>query len=121
MSTAYNPANEAFYVIALEKCNIYTKSSAWWEPGKSFYGGGTRRVPDETPQKVLRAIDTQNGKIVWEYPAGRRGRELGRRTIDKRRVESSLVTMPEPWLLWTPPPESRSGIFIQINFGSRRR
>lgn len=68
MSTAYNPQTKLFYVMALEKCNIYTKSSAWWEPGKSFYGGGTRRVPDETPQKVLRALDIQSGKIVWEYP-----------------------------------------------------
>jgi len=67
-STAYNPATGLFYVLALESCNIYTKSSAWWEPGKSFYGGGTRRVPDETGEKFLRAIELQTGKIVWEVP-----------------------------------------------------
>lgn len=68
MSTAYNPATGLFYVMAQESCNIYTKSDSWWEPGKSFYGGGTRRVPGETPEKFLRAIDIQTGKIVWELP-----------------------------------------------------
>ncbi|HYM12391.1 MAG TPA: PQQ-dependent dehydrogenase, methanol/ethanol family, partial [Bryobacterales bacterium] len=68
MSTAYNPSTGLFYVMALERCNIYTKSSAWWEPGKSFYGGGTRRVPGEAGEKILRAIDIQTGKIVWEVP-----------------------------------------------------
>lgn len=68
MSTAYNSQTRLFYVMALEKCNIYTKSSAWWEPGKSFYGGGTRRVPDEIPRKVLRALEVESGRIVWEYP-----------------------------------------------------
>lgn len=68
MSTAYNPSTGLFYVMAQESCNIYTKSSAWWEPGKSFYGGGTRRVPGEVREKFLRAIDIQTGKIVWELP-----------------------------------------------------
>ncbi len=68
MSSAYSPTTGLFYVMALESCNIYTKSSAWWEPGKSFYGGGTTKVPGETSQKVLRAIDIQTGKIAWEIP-----------------------------------------------------
>ena len=68
MSTAYNPATGLYYVMALEKCGIYTKSSAWWEPGKSFYGGGTRQIPGEPGQKFLRALNIQTGKIVWEYP-----------------------------------------------------
>jgi alcohol dehydrogenase (cytochrome c) len=67
-SSAYNPATELFYVMALESCGIYTKSDAWWEPGKSFYGGGTRRVPGETPERFLRALDIQTGKTVWEIP-----------------------------------------------------
>jgi alcohol dehydrogenase (cytochrome c) len=54
--------------MAEEACNIYTKSSAWWEPGKSFYGGGTRMIPGEPPEKVLRALDLETGKIVWEVP-----------------------------------------------------
>ncbi len=67
-SSAYNPATGLFYVVALESCEIYTKSSAWWEPGKSFYGGGSRHVPGETSHKFLRAIDVQTGKIAWEVP-----------------------------------------------------
>jgi PQQ-dependent dehydrogenase (methanol/ethanol family) len=68
MSTAYNPEIGLFYVMALEKCVIYSKSPEQWERGKSFYGGGTREVPDEPGRKYLRAIDVQTGKTVWEYP-----------------------------------------------------
>jgi alcohol dehydrogenase (cytochrome c) len=68
MSTAYNPATGLFYVMATESCAIYTKSAAWWEPGKSFYGGGARRVPGESNERFLRAIDIQTGKIAWEVP-----------------------------------------------------
>lgn len=68
MSTAYNPATRLFYVTALESCSVYSKSGAWWEPGKSFYGGGTRRPPGEVGEKVLRAIHPETGKIAWEVP-----------------------------------------------------
>jgi alcohol dehydrogenase (cytochrome c) len=68
MSTAYNPGTGLFYLQTMEKCEIYTKSSAWWEPGESFYGGGNREIPGEPGQKFLRALDLQTGKIVWEYP-----------------------------------------------------
>jgi alcohol dehydrogenase (cytochrome c) len=67
MSSSYSPATGLFYVMALEKCNIYSKSSAWWERGKSFYGGATRDVLGEPGAKYLRAIDIQTGRIVWEY------------------------------------------------------
>lgn len=67
MSTAYNPTTGLFYVMALEKCVIYSKSPEPWERGKSFYGGGTRDVPDEAGKKYLRALDLQTGKIVWQY------------------------------------------------------
>jgi alcohol dehydrogenase (cytochrome c) len=67
-SSAYNPSTGLFYVMAVESCNIYTKSDAWWEQGKSFYGGGTRRVPGETSERFLRALDIQTGKMVWEIP-----------------------------------------------------
>ena len=68
MSTAYNPETGLFYLQTMEKCEIYNKSSAWWEPGESFYGGGNRAIPGEPGQKFLRALDLQTGKIVWEYP-----------------------------------------------------
>jgi PQQ-dependent dehydrogenase (methanol/ethanol family) len=68
MSSSFSPQTGLFYVMALEKCTLYTKSAAWWQPGESFYGGDTRDVPGEKPQKFLRAIDIQTGKIVWEIP-----------------------------------------------------
>ena len=45
MSTAYNPATGLFYAMALEKCNVFSKSPAWWKQGDSFYGGGARQAP----------------------------------------------------------------------------
>lgn len=77
MSTAFHPATGLFYVMALEKCNIYVKSSAWWEPGKSFYGGAVRAVPGEQPQKVLRAIEVETGRIAWEYKQAGPGNTWG--------------------------------------------
>jgi alcohol dehydrogenase (cytochrome c) len=66
-STAFHPGTGLFYLMALEKCNIYMKSDAVWHAGESYYGGETRRVPDEVPRKFLRALDIQTGKIVWEH------------------------------------------------------
>ncbi len=77
MSTAYNPKTGLFYFMALEACNIFTKSDAWWEQGKSFYGGGTKRVPGETRQKFLRAINPVTRKIAWEVPQNGRGNTWG--------------------------------------------
>ena len=44
------------------------KNSQWFELGKSFYGGTTRRVAVEGGGKFLRALDLQTGKLVWEVP-----------------------------------------------------
>ena len=55
-------------MFAEESCNIYTKNDEWWEAGKSFYGGGTRRAPGEPGGKFLQQIDIQTGKTVWERP-----------------------------------------------------
>jgi alcohol dehydrogenase (cytochrome c) len=68
MSTAFNPVTGLFYVMALEKCEIYSKFAAVWEAGKSYYGGTARQVPGEKGQQYLRAIDPATGKIAWEYP-----------------------------------------------------
>ena len=67
MSTAYSAGTGLFYLVALEKCNIFSKNSEWWKPGESFYGGSARPVASEEPRKYLRAIDPNTGKIVWEY------------------------------------------------------
>ena len=67
-STAFNPATKLFYLMAEESCGIFTKSPQWWEQGKSFYGGATRRSPGDVRRKYLRALDVANGGIAWEIP-----------------------------------------------------
>jgi len=72
-SNAYSPVTGLFYMFAEESCNIYSKNDQWWEAGKSFYGGGTRRAPgDGGPSgpdgKSLKAIDIQTGRTAFEIP-----------------------------------------------------
>ncbi len=67
MSTSYNPGTGLFYLMALEKCNIFSKNSEWWKQGESFYGGSAREDRTQRPRKYLRALDPQTGRIVWEY------------------------------------------------------
>jgi len=68
-SNAYSPATGLFYLFAQESCNIYSKNDQWWEAGKSFYGGGSRRAPgDDASGKSLKAIDIQTGRTKWEIP-----------------------------------------------------
>jgi alcohol dehydrogenase (cytochrome c) len=67
-STAYLPSTGLYYMQTLEKCNIYSESPAEWKPGEEYLGGAQRKVPGELPQKILRAIDIQTGKVVWELP-----------------------------------------------------
>jgi alcohol dehydrogenase (cytochrome c) len=75
-SNAYNPATGLFYLMALEKCNIYTKADAVWTAGESYYGGDTREVPAK-PRKFLRAINLETGKIAWEIPQTGRAQSWG--------------------------------------------
>jgi alcohol dehydrogenase (cytochrome c) len=67
MSTAYHSGTGLFYLMALEKCNVFNKNAEWWKQGQSFYGGSARPVAAEIPRKFLRAIDPQTGKIAWQY------------------------------------------------------
>lgn len=76
-SNAYNPATGFFYLMALEKCNIYTKADAVWTAGESYYGGDARDVPGETGRKFLRAINLETGKIAWEIPQTGRAQSWG--------------------------------------------
>jgi alcohol dehydrogenase (cytochrome c) len=67
-SSAFNPATGLFYLMASEGCAVYQKNSQWFELGKSFYGGTTRRLDVEGGGKFLRALDLRTGKLVWEIP-----------------------------------------------------
>jgi PQQ-dependent dehydrogenase (methanol/ethanol family) len=76
-SNAYSAATGLFYLMALEKCNVYTKAAAVWTAGESYYGGDTRNVPGEEGQKFLRAISLVTGKIAWEIPQTGRASSWG--------------------------------------------
>jgi alcohol dehydrogenase (cytochrome c) len=67
-SASYLPSTGLYYLQTVEKCDIYSESSAQWQSGETFLGGSQKPVAGETPRKVLRAIDTQTGKVVWELP-----------------------------------------------------
>ena len=58
-STAYNPDEKLFYVMAVEDCNLYRQSGSWFVPYND---------PANPPQKVLRALDIETGRVVWEVP-----------------------------------------------------
>jgi len=76
-STSFSPSTGLYYVQALEKCTVYTRTPETWRAGQSFYGGSTRQTGDETGQKVLRAIDVRTGAIAWEVPQTGRGSSWG--------------------------------------------
>ena len=65
-STSFNPATGLYYVQTNDKCGIFTKTPMEWEAGKGFMGGSFKQAPDEPAQRILRAIDIQTGKTVWE-------------------------------------------------------
>ncbi len=77
MSTAYHPGTRLFYLVALEKCNVFSKNSVWWKQGESFYGGAARPVAQESPRKFVRAIDLETGKIAWEREQAGPGERWG--------------------------------------------
>ena len=58
MSVAYSDSTKLFYVQALEACGIYVKPPAW----------KSKIIDLEPGQKVLRAIDLETGRRVWEVP-----------------------------------------------------
>jgi len=66
-----------FFLQTLEKCNVYVKSPDTWEAGKAYFGGTVRGVVGDNPQKVLRAIEFQTGKIKWELPQKGRAESWG--------------------------------------------
>ena len=68
MSTAYHPGTGLFYLSALEKCNVYTKTPMAWKAGEGYLAAAPSRCPDESPQKILRAIDIETDEIAWEFP-----------------------------------------------------
>jgi alcohol dehydrogenase (cytochrome c) len=67
-SPSYNPDTGLFYVLALERCDIFFAKPRKFEPGQTFYNTGTTRPPTEKDQKILLALSPTDGKAVWRYP-----------------------------------------------------
>jgi alcohol dehydrogenase (cytochrome c) len=67
-STSFNPATGLYYVQTNDKCGIFTKIPMEWAAGKGYMGGSFAQAHDEPAQRILRAIDIQTGKVVWEFP-----------------------------------------------------
>jgi alcohol dehydrogenase (cytochrome c) len=67
-STSFNPTTGLYYVQTNDKCGVFTKIPMTWEAGKGYMGGSFAQAHDEPAQRVLRAIDIQTGKVVWEVP-----------------------------------------------------
>jgi alcohol dehydrogenase (cytochrome c) len=67
-STSFNPATGLYYVQTNDKCGIFTRTPMNWQAGRGFMGGSFRQAPNEPAQRVLRAIDIQTGRVVWELP-----------------------------------------------------
>jgi len=65
-STSYDPDSSLYFVQAIESCGVYMKRPVDWQAGRGFMGGSSRNAPAMQPQRVLRAIDINTGKIVWE-------------------------------------------------------
>ncbi len=68
MSPSYNASTGLFYLPTLEQCDIYSSSVKEPKPMIGFAGTGGEQIPAEPGQLLLRAIDPQTGKRVWEYP-----------------------------------------------------
>ncbi len=57
-ATAFSPVTRLYYVMALEKCVVKLAPGSW-----------KKEPPKEEPaMKVLRALDIESGKVVWEKP-----------------------------------------------------
>jgi alcohol dehydrogenase (cytochrome c) len=71
-SPSFNPATGLFYMQTNEMCSVYSKRDpGTWTVGREYLGGTQRRAPstpEATPQRILRAIDIQTGKVTWELP-----------------------------------------------------
>ena len=68
-SPSYNPATGLYYVQTFEKCSVYTKRDPGaWAGGQANTWAGRNGAAPEKPQRILKAIDLQTGKVVWELP-----------------------------------------------------
>jgi alcohol dehydrogenase (cytochrome c) len=75
-STAWAPDTGLYYVQTEDKCGLFTRVDVEWEAGKGYMGGSFAPAP-EPAQRLLRAIDIQQGKTVWEVAQAGRASSWG--------------------------------------------
>src|SRR6185503_9692514 len=95
MSTSYHPLTRLFYVMAVENCSVYRtgmfgggagrgaaagaraggapppdrgRRGGASDAGTAVFGGTFNTGPNAAGTQVLRALDIETGKIVWEIP-----------------------------------------------------
>jgi alcohol dehydrogenase (cytochrome c) len=67
-SPSYSPRTGLFYVAARDKPSIYVRSEAVYKPGGYFLGGGERELDASQSSGAIRALDTETGRVRWEFP-----------------------------------------------------
>ncbi|HET9406383.1 MAG TPA: PQQ-dependent dehydrogenase, methanol/ethanol family [Candidatus Sulfotelmatobacter sp.] len=67
-SPSYNPDTGLLYVMALESCSLVYSREQTFTVGQTFYGTGSRHVPDEHAHKILLAYSIPDTKLAWRYP-----------------------------------------------------
>ena len=85
-STAFSPATGLYYVQALEKCTVYTRSPSTWQAGRSFYSGSTRNVEGEAGAESAARAGHSDRRGAMGGAAGRTGHVVGRRPGHGRRA-----------------------------------
>jgi PQQ-dependent dehydrogenase (methanol/ethanol family) len=55
---AFSPVTRLYYLMALEKCEVKLSAGSW----------AAEHPQKETAKQYLRALNIENGKIVWEVP-----------------------------------------------------
>jgi alcohol dehydrogenase (cytochrome c) len=67
-SPSFHPETGLFYVMSVERCDLYTSSARPYTKGECYSGTGVDLASSEHGQFVLRAIDIQTGAVRWEIP-----------------------------------------------------
>ena len=68
-SPSYIPSTGLFYLQAFERCSIFTtRDEPDWVARRSYLGGGGANSVEDGSKQLLRALDINTGKIVWELP-----------------------------------------------------
>ena len=67
-SASFDGAQGLMFVQTIESCGVFFKVPEAWEAGRGFTGGNARYAPGDPPERILRAIDINTGKIAWELP-----------------------------------------------------